>query len=228
MRYGNPSIAKELARMKEAGCERILFAPLYPQYCGATTASAFDALADALKAMRWQPTVRSLPPYYDDAAHIDALEADTLRQLAALPFTPEVLVLSFHGMPERTRALGDPYHDQCQQTAHLLTERLAKGRPNLRVEVSFQSRFGKAKWLEPATEAVLIEEAKKGTKRLAIAAPGFSADCVETREELAIRGRDAFLSAGGEDFAVLDCLNAGDAGIEMLEALVRRELAGWV
>jgi ferrochelatase len=228
MRYGNPSIAGELARMKEDGCERILFAPLYPQYCGATTASAFDALADALKAMRSQPTVRSLPPYYDAPAHIDALEADTLRQLAALPFTPEVLVLSFHGMPERTRTLGDPYHDQCQETARLLTERLASGRPDLRVEVSFQSRFGKAKWLEPATEQVLIGEAKKGTKRLAIAAPGFSADCVETREELAIRGRDVFLGAGGQDFAVLDCLNAGDAGMEMLEALVRRELAGWV
>lgn len=227
MRYGNPAIAGELARMKEAGCDRILFAPLYPQYCGATTASAFDALADAVKAMRWQPTIRSLPPYYDAPAHIDALEADTLRQLAALSFTPEALLLSFHGMPERTRTLGDPYHDHCQETARLLTERLAGKVPGLRVEVSFQSRFGKAKWLEPATEQVLVVEAKKGTKRLAVAAPGFSADCVETREELAIRGRDVFLGAGGHDFAVLDCLNAGDAGMVMLEALVRRELAGW-
>lgn len=228
MRYGTPSIRGELARMREAGCDRVLFAPLYPQYCGATTASAFDALADALKQMRWQPAIRSLPPYYDDAAHIDALAADTLRQLSALPFDPQVLLLSFHGMPERTRTLGDPYHDQCQQTARLLTGRLVAERPGLRVEVSFQSRFGKAKWLEPATEQVLVAEAQKGTARLAITAPGFSADCVETREELAIRGREVFLNAGGVEFAVLDCLNAGDTGMAMLEALVRRELAGWV
>jgi ferrochelatase len=228
MRYGTPSIQGELARMRQAGCERILFAPLYPQYCAATTASAFDALADALKAMRWQPAIRTLAPYYDDAAHIDALEMDVARQLSELQFTPEVLLLSFHGMPERTRTLGDPYHDQCRETARLLAERLAGARPGLRVEVSFQSRFGKAKWLEPATENVLRAEAGKGTKRLAIAAPGFSADCVETREELAIRGRDVFVDAGGQDFAVLDCLNAGDTGMEMLEALVRRELSGWV
>lgn len=228
MRYGTPSIRDEMMRMREAGCDRVLFAPLYPQYCGATTASAFDALADALKEMRWQPTVRSLPPYFDDAAHIEALAADKVRQLSALPFDPEVLLLSFHGMPERTRALGDPYHDHCQETARLLIGRLRGERPDLRVEVSFQSRFGKAKWLEPATEQVLVAEAKKGTKRLAVAAPGFSADCVETREELAIRGQDTFLGAGGQDFAVLNCLNAGDIGMDMLEMLVRRELAGWL
>lgn len=227
MRYGNPAIAAELARMKAAGCERILFAPLYPQYSGATTATATDALGAALAAMRWQPAVRSLPPYYDDPAHIEALRADTARQLAALDFVPEVLLLSFHGMPERTLQLGDPYHCQCRKTARLLAEALAPAYPQLRIEVTFQSRFGRAKWLEPATEAVLAAEGAKGAKRLAIAAPGFSADCLETREELAIRGKEQFAAAGGTDFAALDCLNTSPAGIDMLEALVRRELGGW-
>lgn len=228
MRYGNPGIAAQLAELRAAGCERILFAPLYPQYCGATTATAFDALADALKALRWQPAIRTLPPYYDEPAHIAALEYDLSRQLAALPFAPEVLLLSFHGMPERTRQLGDPYHDQCRKTARLVEAALKADWPDLRIETSFQSRFGRAKWLEPATDAVLAEEARRGTKRLAIAAPGFSADCLETREELAIRGREQFLEAGGEHFAALDCLNDSEAGMTMLEALVRRELAGWI
>jgi ferrochelatase len=228
MRYGNPGMAAELRRLKEEGCDRMLVAPLYPQYSGATTASAMDALGDALKAMRWHPALRTLPPYYDDPLHIAALRDDVARQLSALPFVPEVLLLSFHGMPERTLHLGDPYHCQCRKTARLLAEALAPLWPGLRIETAFQSRFGKAKWLEPATDAVLAEEAGKGTKRLAIAAPGFSADCLETREELAIRGRAQFLSAGGEHFAALDCLNAGEAGMTMLGALVRRELAGWI
>ncbi len=228
MRYGKPGVAAELARLKAEGCDRVLFAPLYPQYSGATTAAAVDALGDALKAMRWQPAVRTLPPYYADPAHIGALEYDLSRQLAALPFAPEVLLLSFHGMPERTLHLGDPYHCQCRKTARLIAAALRADWPGLRVETSFQSRFGRAKWLEPATETVLAEEAAKGTRRLAVAAPGFSVDCLETREELAIRGRDQFLGAGGEHFAALDCLNAGEAGMAMLETLVRRELSGWV
>ena len=228
MRYGNPAIGAELQRMKAEGCDRILIAPLYPQYSGATTAAVMDALGDALKAMRWQPAIRTLPPYYDDPAHIAALKADIARQLAALPFEPEVLLLSFHGMPERTLHLGDPYHCQCRKTARLLAEALAAERPGLRVDVGFQSRFGKAKWLEPYIEDMLAAEAAKGTKRLVVAAPGFSADCLETLEELAIRGREQFLKAGGEHYAALTCLNDGEAGMAMLEALVRRELAGWV
>ncbi len=227
MRYGNPAIGLELARLKEQGCTRILFAPLYPQYSGATTASAMDALGAALAQMRWQPAIRTLPPYYDDPLHIEALRADIQRQLAALPFEPEVLLLSFHGMPERTLHLGDPYHCQCRKTARLLGEALSSTHPGLRIAVSFQSRFGKAKWLEPATDAVLKAEAANGTRRLAIAAPGFSADCLETLEELAIRGREQFLAAGGEQFAALDCLNASEAGMAMLEGLARRELGGW-
>lgn len=226
MRYGKPAIAEEIQRLKDEGFDRILFAPLYPQYSGATTATAVDALGDALKGMRWQPAVRTLPPYFDDPAHIEALRADIARQLAALSFTPEVLALSFHGMPDRTLHLGDPYHCQCRKTGRLLAEALGPGAP--RVEVSFQSRFGRAKWLEPSTEDVIAAEAAKGTKRLAIAAPGFSADCLETLEELAIRGRDQFMEAGGSEFATLECLNDGDAGMAMLETLVRRELMGWV
>lgn len=228
MRYGNPGIADEIAAMKAAGCERILFAPLYPQYSGATTATAMDALAAQLEKMRWQPALRTLPPYYDDQAHIEALRADTVRQLRALDFTPEVLLLSFHGMPLRTLHLGDPYHCHCRKTARLLSEALAVEFPDLRIEVAFQSRFGRAKWLEPATDTLLAAEGAKGTKRLVIAAPGFSADCLETLEELAIRGKEQFEEAGGEQFAALACLNTSDAGMAMLETLVRRELSGWI
>ena len=228
MRYGNPALGAEVQALKDAGCDRILLAPLYPQYSGATTASALDALGTQLGAMRWQPALRTLPPYYDDPAHIEALRADLARQLAALAFRPEVLLLSFHGMPERTLHLGDPYHCQCRKTARLLADALAPDHPGLRIEVSFQSRFGRAKWLEPATDAVLAAEAARGTRRLVIAAPGFAADCLETREELAIRGREQFLAAGGSEYAALDCLNTSDAGMAMLELLVRRELAGWI
>ena len=226
MRYGNPGIAAELQKLVAAGCERILLAPLYPQYSAATTATVVDKAADALKAMRRQPALRTLPAYHDDPLYIGALAKDLSRQLDALPFAPEILLLSFHGMPERTLHLGDPYYCQCRKTARLLEQALA--RPGLRMITTFQSRFGRAKWLEPATDKVLAEEAAKGTRRLAVAAPGFSADCLETLEELAIRGREQFLAAGGEQFAVLACLNAGEAGMDMLEALAWRELSGWL
>ena len=228
MRYGQPAVGDVLAKLQAAGCDRILIAPLYPQYCGATTASVMDAVSAALGNMRWQPAIRTLPPYYDDAGHIAALRADTARQLAALPFVPEVLLLSFHGMPDRTLHLGDPYHCHCRKTARLLAEALAGEYPALKIEVAFQSRFGRAKWLEPSTETVLARLAGEGVTRLAIAAPGFSSDCVETLEELAIRGREVFEAAGGKDFAVLECLNAGDQGMAMIEGLVRRELGGWI
>ena len=225
MRYGRPAIAAELRALMDAGCERILLAPLYPQYSAATTATVVDRAADALRAMRWQPSLRTLPPYHDDPVYISALATDLGGQLDALPFVPEVLLLSFHGMPQRTLALGDPYHCQCRKTARLLEQALP--RPGLRIVTTFQSRFGRAKWLEPATDAVLVDEARSGTRRIAVAAPGFAADCLETLEELAIRGRERFHAAGGEHFAALSCLNAGEAGMDMLEALVRRELGGW-
>jgi ferrochelatase len=223
MRYGNPGIGKSLDGLLALGCHRILAAPLYPQYCAATTASAVDAVFGAVAAMRSQPALRTLPPYYDHPLHIDALKGNLERQLGALDFEPQRLLLSFHGMPERTRQLGDPYHDQCQETARLLSEQLS-----IPTDIAFQSRFGRAKWLEPATDKVLGAYPRQNVTRIVIAAPGFSADCVETAEELGIRGREVFLSAGGEKFARLECLNNSPEGMDMLEALVRRELAGWL
>ena len=222
MRYGNPSIAARLAAMKANGCDRILLAPLYPQYCGATTATANDKAFEVLAGMRWQPAIRTLPPYHDDAAYIAALKTSVEASLAALDFEPEAIVASFHGMPQRTLELGDPYHCQCRKTARLLSE--AMGRELL---VAFQSRFGRAKWLEPATDKVLEALPGKGVKRVAIVAPGFSADCLETLEELAIRGRESFLAAGGTHFAYLPCLNDSAPGIDMLRLLIARELEGW-
>ena len=222
MRYGNPSVASALERLTEAGASRILVVPLYPQYCAATTASAMDAAFAAVASKRWQPAIRTLPPYHDDPAYIGALKRDLEGQLAALDFTPDRLLLSFHGMPMRTLKQGDPYHCHCQKTARLLAEAMER-----EVDIGFQSRFGRARWLEPATDAMLRAYPGQGVKKIAIAAPGFAADCLETLEELGIRGRDEFLAAGGTHFARLDCLNNGDAGMAMLEALIRRELAGW-
>jgi len=225
MRYGAPAVGDVLAQMKADGCDRILIAPLYPQFSGATTDSAMDAVSGVLARMRWHPAIRTLPPYYDDPLYIAALRDDLAGQIAALSFRPEVLVLSFHGMPQRTLELGDPYHCHCRKTARLLAEALGG---DMRIEVAFQSRFGRAKWLEPATDKVLEAEAARGTKALAIAAPGFSADCLETIEELGIRGRESFIGGGGRDYATLACLNDGAAGMAMIEGVVRRELAGWI
>jgi ferrochelatase len=223
MRYGTPAIGDRLAALKDAGCERILLAPLYPQYCAATTATANDRAFARLAAMRWQPAIRTLPPYYDDAAYIAALAASVRESVAALDFAPDAILASFHGMPQRTLELGDPYHCHCQKTARLLSEAL--GRP---LTITFQSRFGRAKWLEPATDTVLAALPAQGVRRVAIVAPGFSADCVETLEELAIRGRETFLAAGGTHFASLPCLNDSPHGIEMLRSIIARELEGWV
>jgi ferrochelatase len=223
MRYGHPGIGSALERMAEEGCTRILAAPLYPQYCAATTATANDAVFGTLARMRLQPALRTLPPYYDDAHYIEALAANIGRQLGALDFEPERLLLSFHGMPARTLELGDPYHCHCRKTARLLSDRLGR-----EVDVAFQSKFGRAKWLEPATDATLADYPRKGVKRLAVATPGFSVDCIETLEELGIRGRKTFLDHGGKQFSLLDCLNDSPEGIVMLERLVLRELAGWL
>lgn len=223
MRYGRPAIGDRLQAMKDAGCERILLAPLYPQYCAATTATANDRAFATLATMRWQPAIRTLPPYYDSHAYIDALRVSVEEGLAALDFVPEALLASFHGMPQRTLELGDPYHCHCRKTARLLSE--ACGRDFI---VTFQSRFGRAKWLQPATDVTLQALGARGVKRVVLVAPGFSADCVETLEELSLRGRDTFLAAGGTDFAVTPCLNAGAPGLEMLRTLITRELEGWL
>ncbi len=223
MRYGSPAIGDQLAAMKAAGCTRILLAPLYPQHSGATTATVLDEAFRAFAKMRWQPALRTLPPYYDDPAYIGALKTSIETQLAKLDFTPDALVISFHGMPERTLTLGDPYHCHCHKTARLLSE--AMGRELI---ISFQSRFGRAKWLEPATDATIERLAKEGKKNIAIFAPGFAVDCLETLEELAIQGQEQFHEAGGDRLAYLPCLNDSVAGMDMLETIVGRELMGWI
>ncbi len=223
MRYGNPSVSSKMQALKDAGCERILVVPLYPQYSGATTASVHDAVFDAVKAMRWQPAIRMLPAYHDDADYINALKTSVETGLAGLDFEPDAVIASFHGMPKRTLELGDPYHCHCQKTARLLSE--AMGRE---LTIAFQSRFGPAKWLEPATDLTLEKLAQEGKKKVAIFAPGFVSDCLETCEELAIRGKEDFEAAGGERFAYIPCLNDSGIGINLLDNLVRRELAGWI
>ncbi|MEA3387675.1 ferrochelatase [Sphingobium sp. CCH11-B1] len=223
MRYGNPGIAERLAAMKQAGCERILIAPLYPQYSAATTATANDAAFAALAAMRWQPAIRTLPPYHDDPAYIAALKMSVERSLAGLDFAPDALLASFHGMPERTLRLGDPYHCQSVKTVRLLREALS-----LPVHMSFQSRFGRAKWLEPETEATLAGLVRGGVRNIAVVTPGFAADCLETLEEIALRARDAFLREGGEKFVFLPCLNASAEAITLYQRLLSRELSGWI
>jgi protoporphyrin/coproporphyrin ferrochelatase len=223
MRYGHPGIAAAIERMVDEGCTRILAAPLYPQYCAATTATANDAVFGVLARMRWQPAVRTLPPYYDHPLYIEALRVHVSDQLAALDFSPERLLLSFHGMPVRTLELGDPYHCHCQKTARLLSEALGR-----EVDIAFQSKFGRAQWIEPATDATLASYGRQGIKKVAVAAPGFSADCIETLEELGIRGRNTFLHSGGQKFALLDCLNDSPESIALLDQLIERELAGWL
>ncbi|MEK6637393.1 MAG: ferrochelatase [Pseudomonadota bacterium] len=222
MRYGKPSIAERLAILQDQGCDRILIAPLYPQYSGATTATVNDMVFKTLGKMRWQPAIRTLPPYYDDPVHIAALKASIEGHLATLPFAPDAVIASFHSMPERTFLQGDPYHCQCQKTARLLGEALDR-----ELIISFQSRLGRAKWLGPATDATLEALPGKGIRKLAVVTPGFSADNLETLEEIAIRGRESFIKAGGTDFAYLPCLNDSPPGLDMLATLLSRELEGW-
>jgi protoporphyrin/coproporphyrin ferrochelatase len=223
MRYGTPDIASRIAKLKSAGCDRILIAPLYPQYSGATTATVIDAVSTALGKMRWQPAIRTLPPYFDDPMHIGALAASIEAGLATLPFKPDAVLASFHSMPLRTLTLGDPYHCHCMKTARLLGAALG-----IELIISFQSRLGRAKWLEPSTESTLAGLPGRNIKRIAVIAPGFSADNLETLEEIAIRGKETFVQSGGTDFAYLPCLNDSDIGIDMLHNLLSRELEGWI
>lgn len=222
MRYGRPAIAERIDALFAQGCTRLLIAPLYPQYCAATTATALDEAFRHLRRMRWVPTVRTLEPYYDAPAYIEALAESVRVALAALPFAPEAIVASFHGMPRRTLDLGDPYHCHCRKTARLLSSALG-----CELRVTFQSRFGRAKWLEPATDRVLAALPGEGVRKVAVVAPGFAVDCVETLEELDIRGRATFLDAGGTDFAYLPCLNDSPPALEMLRHLIGQALEGW-
>ncbi len=226
MRYGNPSAKAGLEALQKQGCERILIFPLYPQYSAATTATALDKSFDALKQMRWQPAIRTVPAYFDDPAHIEALAKSMQKGLAALDFEPEMVIASFHGLPKEYFDKGDPYHCHCAKTTRLLRERL--GWPKEKLMLTFQSRFGSAEWLQPYTDPTIEELAKKGLKRLAVICPGFSADCVETLEEIAIEAGETFHENGGEQFGVIPCLNDSDESIKMLDTIIRRELQGWV
>ena len=223
MRYGERPIEERLDALVAAGCDRILLAPMYPQYSAATTATVFDRVAKVLAERRWQPALRTVPPWHDDPAYIAALKASIDRQVATLDFAPDVIVASFHSMPLSTLLKGDPYHCQCQKTARLLGEALGR-----KLVVSFQSKLGRAKWLEPSTEDTLARLGREGTGSVTVVTPGFPADNLETLEEIAMRGRDTFLEAGGKQFAALECLNASPEGIGLLNILVGRNLEGWL
>lgn len=226
MRYGKPPIAERIAALQAQGCERILIVPLYPQYSAATTATVCDKTFDALKAMRWQPIIRVAPPWHDDPVYIDQVAASLEQHLAALDFEPEVILASFHGVPKSYLLKGDPYHCQCAKTARLLRDRLGMSEEKLRL--TFQSRFGTEEWLQPYTDMTVKALAESGVKRLAIFNPGFVADCLETLEEIGGENKEIFLHHGGEHFAAIPCLNATPEGMRVLEAVVERELKGWV
>jgi ferrochelatase len=226
MRYGNPSIASRLDALKAQGCGRILIMPLYPQYCAATTATACDKTFEILSRMRWQPAIRVAPPYYDDPVYIEAVASSIKAGLAALPFAPDMILASFHGVPKDYLIKGDPYHCHCAKTARLVGERL--GLDESRFMLTFQSRFGFAEWLAPYTDETVRSLARRGVKNLAVAMPGFSADCLETLEEIAIENAEIFRRHGGENFAALPCLNDSAAGMAVIEHLAVRELQGWM
>jgi ferrochelatase len=226
MRYGHPAIATRLDDLVARGCERILVIPLYPQYCAATTATVCDAVFAALMRMRSQPAVRVAPPYYADPVYIEAVAAATRAALSRLDFKPEVILASFHGVPQDYVDKGDPYYAQCLETMRLLREALALDEAALRL--TFQSRFGRAQWLEPATDRTVEALARSGVKSLAVITPGFSADCLETLEEIAVENAHIFRRHGGANFAALPCLNDSAEGMQVIRQLALRELRGWV
>lgn len=226
MRYGNPSIPTRIEALARAGCDRLLLVPLYPQYAAATTATVCDKAFDALAGMRWQPALRVAPAYYDDPVYIEAVASSLEAELARLPFKPDVILASFHGMPADYLRKGDPYHCQCAKTARLLRERLQLD--ERRFLMTFQSRFGTAEWLKPYTDATVERLAKEGVRNLAVVTPGFAADCLETLEEIAVENAGIFKRHGGENFAAIPCLNDSAAGLRVISHLVRRELKGWI
>jgi ferrochelatase len=226
MRYGSPATDTVIKKLVAARCTRILLFALYPQYAAATTATAYDEAFRALMLERWQPAIRTAPPYHDDPGYIAALAGAIETHLAGLAWRPEVVLASFHGLPKRYLDLGDPYHCQCAKTARLLRARL--GWKNEGLRMTFQSRFGREEWLKPYTDETVRSLAGQGVRNLAIVAPGFAADCLETLEELAMGARESFLEHGGENFTYIPCLNDGDEHIQLLAGLITRELAGWI
>ena len=225
MRYGAPPIGARLKALQAEGCDRVLVIPLYPQYCAASTATVGDKAFEALQSMRWQPAVRLAAPYYDDPVYIDALARSVRAGLASLDFEPEVVVASYHGIPQAFSDKGDPYYRHCAETTRLL--RNALGLSEERLKMTFQSRFGRGEWLKPYTSQTVRDLASHGVKRLAVVTPGFAADCLETLEEIGVENAGYFREAGGERFAAIPCLNDSPEGMGVIEAVARRELKGW-
>ncbi|MFV0333209.1 MAG: ferrochelatase [Tropicimonas sp.] len=226
MRYGNPSTQERVKALIAQGCRRILFVPLYPQYAGATSATANDQFFRALMAEKWQPTARIAAPYFDEPAYIDALAQSVERAYGGLEVRPDMLVCSYHGLPQRYLAEGDPYHCQCQKTTRLLQERL--GFDAGEITTTFQSQFGPEEWLRPYTVEHVAELARQGKKRIAVIAPAFSADCIETLEEINEEIRESFEEAGGESFTYIPCLNDDAAHVAALGEVIATNLKGWI
>ena len=225
MRYGAPAIGERLRALQAEGCDRILVIPLYPQYCAASTATVADKAFEALQAMRWQPAIRVAAPYYGEPVYIGALARSVSAGLASLDFEPEILLASYHGIPQAYSDQGDPYFRHCAETTRLLREALGLSEERLRM--TFQSRFGRAEWLKPYTAETVRELAGRGVRRLAVVTPGFAADCLETLEEIGVENARYFRDAGGERFAAIPCLNDSAEGVAVIEAVARRELMGW-
>jgi ferrochelatase len=225
MRYGNPSIHSRLTALAAQGCERILVMPLYPQYAAATSATVCDEVFRALMAMRWQPALRVAPPYFDEPAYVEAVATSFEGHLRKLPFAPDVIIASFHGIPQSYFDNGDPYYCHCAKTTRLLRERL--GLDEQKLMMTFQSRFGRAEWLKPYTDMTVKELAARGVRNLVVITPGFATDCLETLEEIAGENAEYFRHAGGENFAAIPCLNDSEPGMRVIETVVLRELQGW-
>jgi protoporphyrin/coproporphyrin ferrochelatase len=226
MRYGNPSIRAGIESLTARGCDRLLVVPLYPQYSAATSATVCDEVFRVLSRTRAQPALRVTPPYYDDADYIEALAVSITAHLASLPFKPELIVASFHGMPTEYVEKGDPYFAQCVATTEALCQRL--GLEGSKLLLTFQSRFGNDEWLQPYTDRTIEKLAKDGVRRIAVVMPGFAADCLETLEEIAQENAEIFRHNGGEEFSAIPCLNDSDAGMDVIRQLVLRELQGWI
>ena len=224
MRYGNPSIEKVLNKIVEKGCSKLLLVPLYPQYAASTTATVKDEVFKWMLKQRWQPDIRTIAPWFDDKNYIKAL-ADTVNSNLKNKNTLDKLIVSFHGIPQRYFKAGDPYHCHCIKTARLLKEELKW--PDDKILVTFQSRFGPEPWLQPYTDKTIIELAKSGKKRIAVIAPGFISDCLETLEELNVEARELFIEHGGESFQYIPCLNDNEFSIKFLNNLIKQNLQGW-
>lgn len=226
MRYGEPSIQSVMEKLTQLGCRCLLVVPLYPQYSATSTATVTDKVFEILQSWRRQPALRTLPPYYDHPAYIAALAESIQTYLDQSATRPDKIIASYHGIPKSCVKNGDPYFCHCSKTTRLLREQLGADTPE--IVMTFQSRFGPKKWLEPATDLTLKELASQGTKHVAVITPGFAADCLETLEEIAIQNKDFFLTHGGAQYDVIPCLNDSKSGIEMLATLIRQELQGWI